>query len=89
MSGKIFPKEKTTLPLIHAMRRSKGADLALLRDAIQSGSSNKLNKILGIIESTDAIKYTAESARHHAHLAKAALAPIAPSPYRQALETVK
>ena len=64
----------------------KSADLKLLRDAIETGSSKNLKTILGIIESTDAIKYTADTARHHAQLAKQALSHIAASPYRKALE---
>lgn len=86
--GQDISEGKTTLPLIHAMRKSKAADLALLRDAIQTGSSENLDTILGIIESTDAIKYTADAARHHAQKAKEALSHIASSPYRQALESM-
>ncbi len=86
--GQDISEGKTTLPLIHAMRKSKGADLELLRNAIKTGSSQHLQDILGIIESTDAIKYTADAARHHAQQAKRALAPIVASPYRQALEAL-
>ncbi|TAK75627.1 MAG: octaprenyl diphosphate synthase, partial [Gammaproteobacteria bacterium] len=86
--GQDIAEGKSTLPLIHAMRRSKGADLSLLREAVKTGNSHHLKDILGIIESTDAIKYTADAAKHHAHQAKLALAQIAPSPYRQALETL-
>lgn len=84
--GQDITDGKTTLPLIHAMRKSKGADLALLRDAVQHGSSKHLDKILSIIESTDAIKYTSEAAKEHALKAKLCLAEIAASPYRKALE---
>lgn len=84
--GQDIAEGKTTLPLIHAMRKSKGADVTLLRDAIQSGSNQNLDTILRIIESTEAIKYTATAARQHAQLAKQALAHIADSPYRRALE---
>src|SRR5579883_1398531 len=86
--GQDISEGKTTLPLIHAMRKSKGADLALLRDAIKTGSTKHLDDILGIIESTDAIKYTADTAKHHALKAKQALAHIASSPYRMALENL-
>lgn len=86
--GQDIAEGKTTLPLIHAMRKSKGKDLDLIRDAIQHGSDKNLLKILRIIESTDAIQYTADTARHHALTAKNALSKITPSPYRQALETL-
>jgi len=84
--GQDIAEGKTTLPLIYAMRKSKGADLKLLRDAIKTGSDRHLDKLLGIIESTEAIKYTADTAKHHAQKAKEALSHIAFSPYRKALE---
>lgn len=83
--GQDIAEGKTTLPLIHAMRKSKGADLNLLRDAITTGSSKKLDSILEIIESTDALKYTADTAKHHIKQAQQALSHIAASPYREAL----
>jgi octaprenyl-diphosphate synthase len=86
--GQDIAEGKTTLPLIHAMRKSKGADLKLLQQAIKTGSSKNLADILGIIESTQAIKYTADTAKHHILQAKQALSHIAVSPYRQALETL-
>lgn len=84
--GQDIAEGKTTLPLIHAMSKSKGADLKLMRDAIKTGSSKHLKNILEIIESTDAIKYTADTARHYASKAKEALSTLAASPYRKALE---
>ena len=84
--GQDLADGKATLPLIYAMRKAKPAELALLRQAIEKGSSKHLQTILGIIESTEAIKYTADSAKYHAQQAKNALAGIAHSPYRQALE---
>lgn len=86
--GQDIAEGKMTLPLIHAMRKSKGADLELLRHAIQTGSGKKLDIILGIIESTDAIKYTADTAKSHAQKAKSALSRLAASPYRKAMEVL-
>jgi octaprenyl-diphosphate synthase len=84
--GQDLSEGKSTLPLIHAMEKSKGADLELMRTAIQKGSSEELQNILGIIETTDAIKYTAETAKRHAHDAREALKVIPATPYRKALE---
>lgn len=86
--GQDLSEGKTTLPLIYAMHKSKGADLKLLRDAVKTGTSKNLKDILGIIESTEAIKYTADTAKRHAQIAKQALVRIAASPYRTALETL-
>jgi octaprenyl-diphosphate synthase len=79
---------KTTLPLIYAMHNSKGKDLDLLRDAVQNGCSKNIANILGIIESTQAIQYTAGTARQHISKAKQALSILAASPYKAALETL-
>ena len=84
--GQDIADGKTTLPLIYAMRKSVGANLSLMRDSIQSGSAEHLDSILRIIESTDAIKYTADAAKHHAAKAKQAMSAIPASPYREALE---
>jgi len=84
--GQDLEEGKTTLPLIYAMQKSKGADLKLLRNAIENGCDKNLSSILGIIESTEAIKYTAQAAKNWALKAKEALSHIAPSPYRKALE---
>ncbi|MBA3660284.1 MAG: polyprenyl synthetase family protein [Gammaproteobacteria bacterium] len=84
--GQDISDGKTTLPLIYAMRKSNAAQLDIIREAIQTGSSNNLSKILEIIASTKAIKYTADAAKSHAMKAKQALSYIAHSPYRKALE---
>lgn len=83
--GQDLADGKTTLPLIHTIRHTSGSDLALLKSAIQTGSSASLEKILQIIESTGAIEYTADAARKHAQLANEALSVIPASPYRDAL----
>jgi octaprenyl-diphosphate synthase len=84
--GQDLAEGKSTLPLIHAMQKSKGADLELLRNSIKNGNSDELENVLGIIESTDAIKYTADTAKHHAEQAREALSVIPATPYRKALE---
>lgn len=86
--GQDITEGKATLPMIYAMRKSKGADLELLRTAISNGNTQHIDKILGIIESTAAIKYTAEMAKRHAIKAKSALSIIKETPYRLALESL-
>jgi len=86
--GQDISEGKTTLPLIHAMQKSKGSDLHLLRKAIETGSSKHLMEILQIIESTDAIKYTADTAKRHVFAAKQALSYLPGTPYREALKTL-
>lgn len=85
--GQDIADGKATLPLIYAMRTSTNkSEINILREAIKTGSAKNLTQILSIIESTNAIKYTSDTAKHHAQQAKQALAFIHDSPYRKALE---
>lgn len=83
--GNDLSEGKPTLPLIYALRRGSPAEVKLIRDAIETGSTENLDAILSIIESTGAIEYTANAAKKHAQQAKASLADIPESPYRQAM----
>lgn len=83
--GNDLTEGKPTLPLIHALRHGTPAEISLIRTAIETGSSENLDSIIAIIESTGAIEYTANAAKRYAQQAKATLAHIPESPYRQAL----
>lgn len=83
--GNDLAEGKPTLPLIHAMRFGTSAEVQLIRTAIETGSSENLDSIIAIIESTGAIEYTANAAKRHALQAKATLSEIPESPYRKAL----
>ena len=84
--GQDLAEGKVTLPLIYAMRQCNAEDLSLLREAIQSGTTENLPQILDVIASTNAIQYTADAAKLHAQKAKSAINSIVFSPYRKALE---
>jgi len=83
--GNDLAEGKPTLPLIHALREGTTAEVALIRKAIETGSTDQLDAILAIIESTKAIEYTADAAKKHAYKANLALKHVPESPYRQAL----
>jgi len=76
---------KPTLPLIYALRQGKPKEIELIRDAIKEGETNDLETILGIIESTRALEYTANAAKQRAHLAIESLSGIPESSYRKGL----
>jgi octaprenyl-diphosphate synthase len=84
--GTDLAEGKPTLPLIHALRHGTPAEAKLIRKAIENGSCDQLESILGIIESTGAIEYTANAAKKHAREANSALKHVAESPYRNALQ---
>lgn len=83
--GDDLAEGKPTLPLIHAMKHGTRAEVELIREAIKTGSCEKLNDILSIIESTKAIEYAANAAKQHAKQARSVLTEIPESPYRNAL----
>jgi octaprenyl-diphosphate synthase len=83
--GDDLAEGKPTLPLIQAMRSATPDQAAILRRAIEGGGTDDLRTIFEIIESTDAIAYTARLARGEADKAKRALEPIPASGFRDAL----
>jgi octaprenyl-diphosphate synthase len=74
-----------TLPLIHAMHMGTPEQTRLIRKAIENGGHDNMQSVCAVIESTGAIPYTASAAQREADLAIAALEPLPPSEYRQAL----
>ncbi len=83
--GNDLSEGKPTLPLIYALHHASDAEKKLIHDAIQNCSSTHLEKIIDIIESTKAIEYTAQAAKHHAQQAISVLNHVPESPYRKAL----
>jgi octaprenyl-diphosphate synthase len=64
---------KTTLPLIYAMQRGSAAQSALIREAIENGSSEQLSEIVRIVQETGALQATREAAAAEAQRAIDAL----------------
>jgi len=83
--GDDLAEGKATLPLIYAMQNASEEDSQLIRDAILEGGLDQLGRITAIIESTGALQYTADKAREAADRAKASLADVPESKYKQAL----
>jgi octaprenyl-diphosphate synthase len=84
--GNDLAEGKPTLPLIHALQHGTPAETALIRTAIEKGSCDQLDAILGIIETTKAIEYTASAAKYHARKANSALIHVPDSPYKKAMQ---
>ncbi len=79
---------KPTLPLIYAMSHGSAAERHLIREAIESGSTQNLRSIQLAIESSGGLRYTAQRAREEADLAVEALEALPPSRYREGLKTL-
>ncbi len=83
--GDDLAEGKPTLPLIRAMQQAAPDDRTLIREAIRDGGLEHLDRIQSIIESTEALQYTAARAQEAADLAIGALADIPDSDHKQAL----
>jgi len=83
--GNDLSEGKPTLPLIHAMRTGSEEDAALIRSAIREGKVDELDRILAIVERTEAIPYTRALAERHAGLARDAIRDLPASAWRETL----
>jgi len=83
--GDDLAEGKPTLPLIHALKHSTGAERELIRAAIEKGGLQQLEPIVSAIESTGGLDYTADLARSEADRALDALSALPDSPYKRGL----
>lgn len=86
--GDDLAEGKPTLPLIYTLRHASPVHKQVVREAILHGERNDIEKVIRAIASTDAIQYTAESARLEAEKAIAALAIVPNSIYTDALRAL-
>lgn len=83
--GDDLAEGKPTLPLIYALRQGNAAQQALIRSAIEQGGLEQIDAVTEIIVTTGALDYTLACAQHEAELAKAAIAILPASEYKEAL----
>jgi octaprenyl-diphosphate synthase len=83
--GTDLAEGKPTLPLIHVLRHGSAAEQALVRQAVEKGAVDQLEKVLAAIESTGAVPYTRALAERHSRQAEAAVSGLPESPFKTAL----
>ena len=83
--GDDLAEGKPTLPLIHAMKKCPPAEVELIRKVIRSGGRERLEDVMGAIDSAGGLEYTEALARAEAEQALTALDALPPSRYRDAL----
>jgi octaprenyl-diphosphate synthase len=84
--GDDLAEGKPTLPVIRAMEAGTEEQRRELRKAIESGGRERMDSVAAAIESTRAIEYTFRLARRYVESAREAVALLAPSTQRTALE---
>ena len=76
---------KATLPLIIAMQRGNEQDRATIREAIETGGTDQMAKIIAIVQQSGALEATRASAAGEAQCAIDALGHLPDNAYREAL----
>ena len=76
---------KPTLPLLVAMSRGTAAEAALIRHAIEHGEVSRLPEVVASVRRTGALDAARDVARSEAQSARACLAVLPSSPYREVL----
>jgi octaprenyl-diphosphate synthase len=84
--GDDLAEGKVTLPLIEAMRSGSPAQAAIIRDAINHRSAEQMPEVLAIVQGTGALGYTRQRAEQEADQARACLAALPHSAYRDSLD---
>jgi len=86
--GDDLAEGKPTLPLIHARSRCSASERELLDAAIREGGDERLAQVSSIIRSTRALESALQKATDEAEQALQALEALAPSGWRDALESL-
>ena len=85
-AGDDLAEGKPTLPLIHAMRTGSSTQAELVRDAIRSGSRDRMEEVVEVVRETGAIDYSLARAQEQSRLAVGSLVDLPGSGCRRALE---
>lgn len=83
--GDDLSEGKPTLPLLYAMWNGTEEQSGIIKQAIENGGLENIDKIKAAIESTGALDYAAKIANEEADLAIKALEKLPPSQYLDAL----
>lgn len=83
--GDDLAEGKPTLPLIYAMKNGSADHAEIIRNAITSKNKQDIDRVIDAVESCKALDYTKQLAANHTAQAKAAIADIIDSPYKQSL----
>jgi len=86
--GDDLAEGKPTLPLIYTMRNGNPEQVALIRNAIETGGLDQIEAVQKAVEATGAIAYTEQAAKNAAAEAIQALDILPDTQYREALQSL-
>jgi octaprenyl-diphosphate synthase len=87
-SGDDLAEGKPTLPLILCREQATDAERKIIDDAIVQGDLGQLERIITMIRTGGALEQAMQQARDCADAALIALKPLAPSPWKDAMERI-
>jgi octaprenyl-diphosphate synthase len=85
-SGDDLAEGKPTLPLILCREQAGEEDRRLIDDSIRNGDLGQLQRITSLIRDSGALDQANQVAHDRANAALAAITPLAPSPWKDAME---
>ena len=85
-SGDDLAEGKPTLPLILCREQAGEEDRRLIDESIRNGDLGQLQRITSLIRDSGALDQAKKIARDRANAALAAIAPLAPPPWKDAME---
>ncbi len=85
-SGVDLAEGKATLPLILCREQAGEQDRRLIDESIRKGDLGQLHRITSLIRDSGALDQASQVAHDRANAALAAIAPLAPSPWKEAME---
>ncbi len=85
-SGADLAEGKATLPLILCREQAGEQDRRLIDESIRKGDLGQLHRITSLIRDSGALDQATQVAHDRANAALAAIAPLAPSPWKDAME---
>ena len=85
-SGDDLAEGKATLPLILCREQAGEQDRRLIDESIRKGDLGQLHRITSLIRDSGALDQASQVAHDRANAALAAIAPLAPSPWKDAME---
>ncbi len=83
--GDDLSEGKTTLPIIHAMRRGNPRQAGIIRDALVNGGLDDFEEVVEAMRETGALDYTRRQAENSAKAAKDAIRELPDSKYKESL----
>ena len=85
-SGDDLAEGKVTLPLILCREQAGEEDRKLIDESIRKGDLGQIHRITSLIRDSGALDQARQVAHERANAALAAIAPLAPSPWKDAME---